>query len=299
MSLLRRPIVHRGWNVFVLLLMGVSVFALPSDTLARHRRCRSRCCRVYCAPTCVVPEPGGATSVAPAPTIAPPRQAFMSRSGRRYSVTETNEPGTEEKLRREIEQRLRQMTPAERSMHAANVDNFAGHDRKVAKTSIADAPDQSFANLGALLESLPKDSDMLNHDPEITEDADSDRVDEEKRNVTVPAFLYATKKEADNDYHLILGTNDAGQFMTAEVSGLPPAGNIRARLKVARDAFKQFFSGQPIGTSYKKFDPPIPVRISGSLFFDVDHPAGVVGPEPFKPKTAWEIHPVTSIEFEP
>jgi len=30
----------------------------------------------------------------------------------------------------------------------------------------------------------------------------------------------------------------------------------------------------------------------------VDHAAGVVGPQGMRPSTAWEIHPVTKIEFE-
>ena len=58
------------------------------------------------------------------------------------------------------------------------------------------------------MDSLPSDQFMRSYNPPITEDADSDRVQEEKRNVSVTAFLYATKKEADNDYHMILG---AGQ----------------------------------------------------------------------------------------
>jgi hypothetical protein len=37
------------------------------------------------------------------------------------------------------------------------------------------------------------------------------------------------------------------------------------------------------------------VRIEGSLFFDVDHAAGAVGPANMKPKSAWEMHPITKI----
>ena len=50
---------------------------------------------------------------------------------------------------------------------------------------------------------------------------------------------------------------------------------------------------------YDKYDPPIPVQIVGSLFFDVDHQPGEVGPVGMKPKTSWEIHPVSDIQFEP
>jgi hypothetical protein len=38
--------------------------------------------------------------------------------------------------------------------------------------------------------------------------------------------------------------------------------------------------------------------VTGSLFFDVDHPAGAVGPQGHRPQTAWEIHPISSIAFE-
>jgi hypothetical protein len=39
------------------------------------------------------------------------------------------------------------------------------------------------------------------------------------------------------------------------------------------------------------------VLIEGSLFFDIDHAAGVVGPEGKRPKKAWEIHPITKIKL--
>jgi hypothetical protein len=41
--------------------------------------------------------------------------------------------------------------------------------------------------------------------------------------------------------------------------------------------------------------------VEGALFFDVDHAAGVVGPTqptPMRPKTAWEIHPVTNVKLQ-
>jgi hypothetical protein len=86
--------------------------------------------------------------------------------------------------------------------------------------------------------------------------------------------------------------------MTAEVSGLPESGADRPRLLAARTQFQDFFAAQPIGTNYRRFSPPIQVMVSESLFFDVDHPSGAVGPVGLKPATAWEIHPVTAIIFE-
>ena len=39
--------------------------------------------------------------------------------------------------------------------------------------------------------------------------------------------------------------------------------------------------------------------VCGSLFYDISHSPGTVGPQGLRPGTAWEIHPVTSIVFEP
>jgi hypothetical protein len=35
------------------------------------------------------------------------------------------------------------------------------------------------------------------------------------------------------------------------------------------------------------------------VFYDVDHGAGHSGPPGYKPGSAWDIHPVTSFEFDP
>lgn len=183
-------------------------------------------------------------------------------------------------------------------------DNFMGTDRKAAKTSISDGPLTDRADVADLLAHLPAtDAQMLNHNPPISKSADSDRVSEEQHNVRVQVgFIYAVAKEADNDYHVMLGTAPGGatQFINVEVSGLPKTGSFRGPLKDVRDKFQNFFGDAIAGGGYHKFlDSPIPVRITGSLFYDIDHPPGAVGPTGMKPETAWEIHPVTDIEFEP
>jgi hypothetical protein len=43
---------------------------------------------------------------------------------------------------------------------------------------------------------------------------------------------------------------------------------------------------------------PTHVQVTGSLLYDIDHAAGAVGPTGHRPKSAWEIHPVTSIQGE-
>jgi len=182
-------------------------------------------------------------------------------------------------------------------------DDFAGTDRKAAKTSISTGPMETFNSLDDLLASLPRDTKMLHHHPAITKSSDSERVSEEDTNVTVNAFLFAAKGEPDNDFHLIIGsTADAAsaQFMNVEISGLPSDGPARAQLSTPRQDFKNFFGDQVPGTGgYHRFDPPIPLRVTGSQFYDIDHKPGAVGPQDIAPGTAWEIHPVTEIVFEP
>ena len=118
------------------------------------------------------------------------------------------------------------------------------------------------------------------------------------------AFLYATKKEADNDFHLLVGDNPDGgdgRFMTSEVSGLPnPDNNLTPQFQTARDQYKGFFAatGQGLpGDRYVRFQPPVPVTITGSAFFDVDHKIGEVRSGNIVPETVWEIHPISAIAF--
>ena len=153
------------------------------------------------------------------------------------------------------------------------------------------------------MDSLRPDAEM--RAMHISKEADSARLPEEQTVVVVKAFLYAASKESDNDFHCIVGTEPGSnvRFMNVEVSGLP-AGNARffSVLKKARDEFKLFFTsgGEALPTGgYEKYDPPIPIQLTGSVFFDVDHVPPAVGPPGMKPLTAWEIHPVSDIQFEP
>ena len=126
---------------------------------------------------------------------------------------------------------------------------------------------------------------------------------EEQRNVTLVAYLVATKKETDNDFHMILATtaDGAGPYLTAEVSGLPRMGTAadKATLTAARQQYRVVMAGLVPGKNYKLVDPPLPITVTGSLFYDMDHLPGVVGTGSFKPDTSWEIHPVTSIAAAP
>jgi len=181
-----------------------------------------------------------------------------------------------------------------------------GTARKDVKTSICHgAQEKTFTTLRKFLQWLPDDESMWDHDPPISTAANSTRADEEQWLVTVDAYLYAAKREPDNDFHIILGQkpSHAERYMTAEISGLPKSGHPdRTALKSARDEFKEYFGDDlPEGDSYDHYDP-IPIRITGCVFFDASHHAGYPnspGPQGMKPKTSWELHPVTEIIFEP
>jgi hypothetical protein len=185
-------------------------------------------------------------------------------------------------------------------------DNYSGTARKAAKLSIAAAKAENFKDVKDLVKSLTADSKMVAHKPPITTGATSNRVKEEQRNVHVTGFMYAASREADNDFHLIIGRDPKAtpeMYVTMEISGLPPSGApSMSQLKAARDAFKAFFKakagGKLPGLTYDFYHPPVPVEIDGSLFFDMSHAKGPhPGPPSLKSRmpVIWEIHPITKI----
>jgi hypothetical protein len=183
-------------------------------------------------------------------------------------------------------------------------DNFIGIERRAAKLAIGAGGVENFNDLQALIASLPSESVMESHVPPITTDAESSRVAEEQRNVHLRAFLYAASREVSNDFRLILGPapDQPETYMIAVVSGLPrPDGPSFPALKAARDAFKAFFGDHTPEATFDFYDPPIPLEIDGSLFFNIIHKNGVFAPPTLRPhmKTIWEIRPVTKITFQP
>jgi hypothetical protein len=181
-------------------------------------------------------------------------------------------------------------------------ERFAGTARRLPKTAIFEGPPQVMTLDALLDEILPTNQAMRNkHIPKVP---NSPRVAEEQRNVTVTGYIYAYKKESDNDFHVIFGTmptdGSPARYMNTEVSGIPIAGTgaNRNTLWAVRNAFKANFGlGSSWHGGYDFPDPPVPIRITGSLFWDVDHENKFVGPDSNKPRTAWEIHPISSIEF--
>jgi hypothetical protein len=249
---------------------------------------------------------GGAklpAALAPSSVIGEDELTSPQPGGRKYRVIETNQVDTYEPT----DVRPGVMSPAFMAAKPAPTgDNFQGTARKAAKLSIAKAPTEKFTDVKDLIATLPAISVMKKHKPPITTDANSNRVTEEKRNVRVRAFIYAASREDDNDFHLIVGRSPKAKqrmYMTMELSGLPPAGNAsHAKLKAARAAYKKFFDKTLPGFSYKFYQPPVPVEIEGSLFFDMSHATGSRPGPPALSKdmpTVWEVHPITDIVFEP
>jgi hypothetical protein len=186
-------------------------------------------------------------------------------------------------------------------------ESYAGTDRKAAKLSISEARVEDIADLKDLIASLPSKQTMVNK--HISTKANSGRVAEEERNVRTTGFIYAASKESDNDFHLIVGRAPGSPelYMTMELSGLPPSSSgTFAVLKAARDVYEGFFNGggedRRPGPDFDFYDPPIPVQIEGSLFFDETHARGTPpGPVSLRPNmpVIWEVHPITKITFEP
>lgn len=227
------------------------------------------------------------------PAAGTPVPPLKSPSGKTYARMRMGHPDNDEPV----------VIPPVPAGAAPSGDNFHGTARKAAKLSIASGDPQSFTDLGDVLDSLIPDETMRAKD--ISKAADSGRLDpDEQKLVTVTAFLYASSKESDNDFHCIVGRDPSqpARFMNVEVSALPPSSSeFFAAIRAARNQFKTFFTSNGDGLpaqGYDKYDPPIPITVTGSLFFDVDHVPPAVGPTGMKPQTAWEIHPVSDIKFE-
>ena len=172
---------------------------------------------------------------------------------------------------------------------------FAGTARKAAKTSIVNAKIEDFATVSALLKALAKDATVR---AKLT--SSSPRIAEEKHYVRLlkDTYLYAFKKEGDNDYHLIIGDHKdrkKATFFNVEISGLPNSNN--KTFTTVRATFEKQFV-QVCSSGYVVFaQNPIKIQIEGSTFFDVDHKPGQIGPVGFQPATNWEIHPISKITF--
>lgn len=199
---------------------------------------------------------------------------------------------------------------------------FTGVYRAAAKISVAKkgqatASTEEYANLPALLATLPKDSALRKEYPFLKpmhHSAPGTRVQEEQRNVRIKdcwilVVKYEkskvrktktgkTKRTGDNDFHLVVSSSPQfpkGARMNMEVAGLPPVtSRDTAKLREARREFLAFCAKVPPADRFVRFNPPLHVSIEGSLFFDGEHTADQIAPA-YKLRTTWEVHPISKI----
>jgi hypothetical protein len=180
----------------------------------------------------------------------------------------------------------------------AGEERFRARYRSELRTTASQSEVVPFKDLATLFATLPPDDAMR---PRI--DQNTPRTPEEDRNVTVPARIYAVKKQVSNDYSLIIGERrDVARpiFMACRISGLPTnQGPNRILLSYMRETFRNFLGGLASTTAgYARFRPPVPVTITGSLFFNAKYRPGEVGTGDTRTTTSWEIQPVLSMNVD-
>lgn len=101
------------------------------------------------------------------------------------------------------------------------------------------------------------------------------RFPDEQMDVEVPVYLVAVSLgEDDHDLHVIVSDSARGRnrdFMNVEVSGLPRNRVDEGLFARARTQISGILSSVDMTRmgSYLRIDPPLPVLVQGSLFFDV------------------------------
>jgi hypothetical protein len=210
--------------------------------------------------------------------------------------------------------------PAEakpKTIEQLTAENFAGKYRKGPKTSIARKGVKivwikQYKDLHSLLITLPKDDAFRTQYPALRKGVKKwppTREPEETRNVRIKScWIVSAKHEGaqggDRDFHVMISQSPTSfhEVMNVEVSALPkPANADSAKLRELRALFLALADKPPPG-GFAKMKPPKHVVLEGSLYFDGDHGAGGKkdpGPAWAKPKTVWEIHPVTKIKVLP
>lgn len=178
-------------------------------------------------------------------------------------------------------------------------DAFSGSARKTAKLSFATPTAYlGYPTINALRAFLPTDAFMLslgitNSSPRVANENHKDSV--------THSYLYAISRESDNDFHMIIGDSNPveGNLYNCEASGNPVStASSYTAINAVRTYLKNYFNLNLCISGYTKFSPAIPVKLlKGSLFFDIDHTAGTVGPTGLRPSTAWELHPISAISF--
>jgi hypothetical protein len=179
-------------------------------------------------------------------------------------------------------------------------DNFDGSNRKKAKTSISPAGIESFNTLTTFVNSLEDAETVAAAIP----GSNSLRIAAEDRNVRIKkAYLYCYSRQTDEDFHVIIGSTkkqtSTTKFFNIEISGLPPATDASfPLLQAARDSFFRKASKNLCSAGYFCFTTPLKIEVEGSLFFDKQHHNGLHGTGTKRPPDAWEIHPITFLNYK-
>jgi len=179
-------------------------------------------------------------------------------------------------------------------------ENFDGSYRAAVKISVSVSPEEIFKTLRSFVKTLP-DKDLM---ADSIAGSGTPRIPSENRNVRLrKAYLYAYSRQTDEDFHVIIGTSrkpaSTTRYFNVEISGLPPAADASfPALKATRDSFLTKASQHLCTSGYFFYNTPLKIEIAGSLFFDKQHHSGLIGPASARPPDAWEIHPVTFLNYK-
>jgi hypothetical protein len=187
---------------------------------------------------------------------------------------------------------------------------FDGKFRRVAKTKLPPGPAREYASVQEFVDQVvtPLNDQAVRQQFPAVFNKTADRVAPERHKVRVHALLYAVKLEGDEDLHCILGDIEPTPYITAEVSGLAAPQTTGTLVRV-REQLRSLIGETGLQKSKSRYfrpEPPVPVMVTGSLFYDTEHDPGQIGPNasgPGKPArkavTQWEIHPVHSMVRDP
>ena len=190
---------------------------------------------------------------------------------------------------------------------------FLGKYRKTAKTTMVTAGTLEIHKTVAALvqwlhtrqpEQLVRINYAKTHDgKDLGDDNDEPRlVPEEMHRVAVTGYLRAIKWEAsgDNDFHVMVCDSPVAfvaPCFTVEMSGVPASASAatQAKFRAVRKQLLAITGVLGFSDRFVKPTQPPRVRVTGGVFLDAKHAAGVVGPTDAKSVTSYELHPVSSI----
>ncbi len=225
------------------------------------------------------------------------KAVYNAPNGKTYRVSfeaDEQNSGPNTNISRGIARRTASRTT---NTNCSSTNRFDGSYRKAAKTSIA-SHNAAGTNLRKLITRL-----LALDNESITVSSTSPRIEIEDSVVTlISVYLYAIAREADEDYHIIIGTSKnplTAKFFNIECTGLPATSNpAYNKLKAVREKVVALLGNtERCSEGYVKFNDHPRVKIIGSLFYDKEHESNIPGPAGNKPATAWELHPITEFKM--